>query len=147
MPRLPGFLFSYPGMYSITVPYHDTNDFYYSGHIGTCFLITLEFRAYKFYKMSYFTFFILANQWIMMMMVRTHYIIDMVTGLIVAHYMFIWAEKLCYFVDVKLMRIPSRLRGRTNFKPCSHCGWSNLCASDYMDDQEEKTLRELYKEQ
>jgi hypothetical protein len=92
MTRLDGFLFSYPGLPSLTVPYHDTNDFYYSGHIGTCFLIVLEYKASKWYKMSYFTFFIMANQWFMMCLVRTHYIIDMVTGLIVAHYMFIMAE-------------------------------------------------------
>lgn len=61
MGRLEGFIFGYPGLHSLTVPYHDVNDFFYSGHIGTCFLIVLEFRAAKFYKMSYFALFVLVN--------------------------------------------------------------------------------------
>ena len=125
MTRLEGFLFFYPGFHSFTVPYHDVNDFFYSGHIGTCFLIVLEYRACRWYKMSYFTVFIMINQWMMMCLVRTHYIIDMVTGLIVSHYIFMIAERLTFFVDTKIMRIPGKKRGQLYFKPCRHCGWDN----------------------
>ena len=38
-----GFLWTDPGVIALTVPYHDTNDFYWSGHIGTCTIYTLEF--------------------------------------------------------------------------------------------------------
>ena len=41
----------------------------------------------------------------MMTSVRTHYVIDMITGVIIAHYMHIMAEKLSYYVDVLLLRI------------------------------------------
>ena len=61
MNRLEGFLFFNPGFPSLSVPYHDVNDFFYSGHIGTCFLIVLEYRACKWFKMSYFTIFIMIN--------------------------------------------------------------------------------------
>jgi phage-related holin len=40
----------------------------------------------------------------MMMLIRTHYVIDMITGVIVAHYMHILGERLSYLVDVKIMR-------------------------------------------
>ena len=39
-----------------------------------------------------------------MMLIRTHYVIDMVTGLIVAHYMHMIAERISFLVDVKWMR-------------------------------------------
>jgi hypothetical protein len=39
-----------------------------------------------------------------MMLVRAHYIIDLVTGLMVAHYMHKLAERLSYVIDVKWFR-------------------------------------------
>ena len=88
MTRLEGFTFFDPGMYSITVPYHDVNDFFYSGHVGTCMLVYLEFRSAKFTKFSYFIMFIMINEWLMLCFVRTHYIIDLITGVIFAQYLF-----------------------------------------------------------
>jgi hypothetical protein len=86
------------------VPYHDSNDFYYSGHIGTCFIVVLEARAKKWYRLSWFCFFVMINQWFMMMLVRAHYIIDLTTGLMVAHYMHKLAERLSYIIDIKCFR-------------------------------------------
>lgn len=140
-------MFGYPGLRSVTVPYHDTNDFFFSGHVGTCFLITLEYRASGWYRMSYITFFIMINQWIMMTLVRTHYVIDLVTGLIVSHYMFIWAEKIIFIADVKILGLPGHLRSRNWFKPCECCGWSNKYAADYMAKEEKKQLKELHRQQ
>ena len=61
MGRTDGFLFGDPGMLSLCVPYHDTNDFFYSGHVGTCFILALEYRAMKWYRMFYFCCFIMVN--------------------------------------------------------------------------------------
>jgi len=108
MGRPEGFLWSYPGLHSITVPYHDTNDFFFSGHVGTCMLIALEYRAAKWYKMSYMATFIMINQWVMMTFVRTHYIIDLVTGLIMSHYCWMAAEWICWVFDVKVLGVPSK---------------------------------------
>ena len=104
MPRLEGFLFRYPGFPSLCVPYHDSNDFYYSGHIGTCFIVVLEARAKKWYKMSWVCLIVMINQWIMMMLVRAHYIIDLITGMMVAHYMHKLEERISYLIDVKWFR-------------------------------------------
>lgn len=90
--RPEGFLYFFPGQYSITVPYPDINDFFFSGHVGTCTLLILEYYSMGWYKCSYFCVFVMVNQWILMMLVRTHFIIDLVTGLILAHYFFMWAE-------------------------------------------------------
>lgn len=146
MGRPDGFLWSYPGWWSFTVPYHDTNDFFYSGHIGTCLLVVLEYRAAKWYKMSYLAGFILVNQWVLMTFVRTHYIIDLITGAIMAHYCFMGAEWLSFFIDVKFLGVPGKDRFYNIYKPCKKCGWSNINASDYMDPEEKKKLKEMFYE-
>lgn len=145
MARLDGYLFSYPGLPSLTVPYHDTNDFFFSGHIGTCLLIALEYRARKQYNMFYFTCFIMINQWTMMTLTRSHFAIDMWAGLFIAHYMFRHAERISYIFDVKVLGIPSKKRGRLFFKPCKCCGWSNKYAADFMTKEEKLQLKSLYK--
>lgn len=149
MSRLDGFLFRYPGFPSLAVPYHDSNDFFYSGHVGTCFILVLEARSKKWYRLSWMCFVIMCNQWAMLMLVRTHYIIDMVTGLVVAHYMHQLAERLSFLVDVKLMRQhltkPTK-RERYYLKPCGNCGWGNPCAKDYLPENERESLRKEYKD-
>lgn len=40
-----------------------------------------------------------------MTLVRTHYIIDMVTGLIFSHYLYIICEKIAFVIDVKIVRM------------------------------------------
>lgn len=149
MTRLDGFLFRYPGFPSLSVPYHDSNDFYYSGHVGACFILVLEARAKGWLRMSWMCFFIMCNQWIMMMLIRTHYVIDMVTGVIAAHYMHIMGERLSYFIDVKFMRqhlTKEAKRERFHFKPCDSCGWSNKCAKDFLHEEERQKLKKLYAE-
>jgi hypothetical protein len=155
MKRMDGFLFRYPGMSSLVVVYHDSNDFYYSGHIGTCFIITMEYRACGWRKMHYFTFFIMLNQWFMMTCVRTHYFIDMVSGMIFAHYIHMISEKLAYYADIGLLKIgvtneelassgAGRKRHRKYYKPCHKCGWSNVYAGDFMSEGEKKWLKHCY---
>ncbi len=79
--------------------------------------------------MHYFTLFIMFNQWFMMTCVRTHYVIDMITGVIVAHYLHMVAEKITYYIDVGLMKIGAttekladrgagQRRKRRFYKPC-----------------------------
>lgn len=142
-------MFRYPGFPSLCVPYHDSNDFYYSGHVGTCFVLVLEARAKKWYKLSWMCFFIMCNQWIMMMFIRTHYVIDMITGIIIAHYFHILSEKISYFVDVSLLRqhlTKPNKRERWHFKPCDSCGWSNKRATNYLPPQEKEILKAIYSE-
>eukprot|EP00347_Sterkiella_histriomuscorum_P010983 403374194 len=146
MGRLDGFTFFYPGLYSITVPYHDVNDFFYSGHVGTCLLICLEYKAAKYHKMSLFIFFILINQWVMLCLVRTHYIIDLITGIIFAHYMYQHAEKISYVQDVLLLGIQAKNRMRKYYKPCKCCGWANIYAGDYCDEKEKIILKNMHRE-
>ena len=38
------YIWHYPSTFSIFVPYFQTNDFFFSGHVGFCTLAFLEFR-------------------------------------------------------------------------------------------------------
>jgi hypothetical protein len=80
----------------------------------------------------------------MMTLVRTHYVIDLWSGLFIAHYFFIWAEKVSYLTDVKILGLPAKKRTRNFFKPCKCCGWSNKYAGDFMSKAEKRKLKELY---
>ena len=142
MGRLEGFAYFNPGIYSLTVPYHDVNDFFYSGHVGTCFLILMEYRSAKFFRLSYFTLFILVNQWTMLFLVRTHYVIDLVTGVIFAHYCFIQAERLSYVSDVLVLGVgKGKHRYRKYFYPCKVCAWPCKAASDFVHREEKLALK------
>lgn len=91
----------------------------------------------------------------MMTCVRTHYFIDMITSVIVAHYMFMFAEKITYVLDVSLLKIggsrgqlarpgAGEIRRRKWFKPCHKCGWSNIYAGDCMSENEKRWLKHVY---
>jgi len=95
-----GYLWSWPGFYSITVPYGATNDFFFSGHIGCCLIMALEYRANKWYKFMGFSFFTLTLQTFLMACLRGHYVIDMIAGLIFGHYFWVLGERFSYYMDV-----------------------------------------------
>jgi hypothetical protein len=76
----------------------------------------------------------------MMTLVRTHYIIDLVGGFLMANYVFYLAEKISFFLDVKIMGISGKKRGRNYFKPCHVCGWSNKNIMDYTDKDEKMRI-------
>ena len=92
--RMEGFLWFYPGVHSLTVPYFDTNDFYYSGHIGATFIVVLEYWRLGWPWMARWGLFVMVNEWFLLMIVRSHYIIDFISGIIVAHYLHRYAEKI-----------------------------------------------------
>ena len=91
--------------------------------------------------MSIFTTFILINQWVMMTCVRTHYFIDMIAGLIISHYAFMFSEKLTYFFDVRVLGIPGHKRSQHYWVPCKKCGWSNPDASDVVPEEERQRMK------
>lgn len=116
-------MWTYPGFPSLTVPYPDINDFYFSGHIGTCTIGFLESRANKFNKISIFCMFVLINEWFMMTTIRTHFIIDLVSGAILAHMCFMLGEQVAYFADYKLIGLPGHKRNLYHFSYCKSCQW------------------------
>ena len=81
------FLFD-PGAPSITNVYHDINDFYYSGHLGTITLMGMEYYCQGHKCMTIFCLFLAVYSWMFMLITRTHYIIDLIAGVLIGHWAF-----------------------------------------------------------
>lgn len=93
-------------MLSIFVPYGKTADFFYSGHVGTCVIQALEFNAIGYTNWCYFAVFALFCQIFQLVSLRSHYTMDMIAGIIFAHYFWILSERYCYLVDWYIFGIP-----------------------------------------
>lgn len=83
--------------------------------------------------MGFVTVFVVMNMWVMLTFLRTHYIIDLITGFVVARLFHRWGEKLAFFVDVKLIGLPLEKRSNHYYAPCPKCGWNNKSAENYAD--------------
>ena len=129
-------MWSNPGITAITIPYFDTNDFYFSGHIASSTIYTLEYWSMGWKKVSMMVAFIVFNEYLLLLFVRVHYVIDTITGFIIAFHLHRLAEYLCFFWDVKLMGYPAHRRQMYYFAPCPRCGWSNESAEKYVDQGE-----------
>jgi hypothetical protein len=79
-------LWDHPGLHSLTVSYFRSSDFFFSGHVGMNFISAVETYELGFEKLSYISFAGLFVQFILMIGVRGHYIIDLIAGLLAAHY-------------------------------------------------------------
>ena len=125
MGRPVGFLWFFPGIPSLTVPYFDTNDFYFSGHVGSTTIFSSEYLAMRWHKMSAFCITLVVDVWIALMFMRTHYIIDFTSGYVFARFVHRIGEKISYYPDVKLLGYPREKRFSHNYDPCPKCGWGN----------------------
>lgn len=110
---------------SLTVPYFDTNDFYFSGHVGSTTIFASEYFAMKWYKMAAIISAIVCDVWISLMFLRTHYVIDFFSGYVFARFVHRIAEKISYYPDVKAFGYPKQKRFAHNYDPCPKCGWGN----------------------
>lgn len=86
------YIWGHPGMFSITVPYHPANDFFYSGHLGLCTICYIHFTREKLTFMRYFGIVTIAIEFFTLLVTRAHYFIDLVVGMIVAHYIYLVAD-------------------------------------------------------
>jgi|Transcript_45088 hypothetical protein len=144
MGRPVGFLWSYPGIISLTVPYFDTNDFYFSGHVGSTTIYSSEYLAMKWYKMAGVIIFCVVDVWIALTFLRTHYIIDFTSGYVYARFVHRYGEKLSYLADVKLLGWPRHKRTGHNYDPCPKCGWGNPALLQLTVSKEVDLQKKLY---
>lgn len=105
-----GYNWGWPGWFSLTVSYGQTQDFFYSGHVGICMIHFLEFYAVGWYWLSAYALVTLVMQVILMYALRSHYTVDMIAGIVFAHYFWILSEKYSYLVDWHIFRIPLEKR-------------------------------------
>ena len=111
-----GYLWGYPGFPSLFVPYGITNDFFFSGHAGGATLAFLEFRHlaaelkahWKFIRfMQGFSLVTIVLQVILMLSVRGHYSIDLLAGIIFAHYLYIMSSWVAPMFDRVICKLPA----------------------------------------
>jgi hypothetical protein len=103
------------------VPYGKTNDFFFSGHVGCCVINFLEFRSVGWPKLASFSLVTCLFQASLMICLRGHYVIDLITGVIFAHYLWMLAERYSYLVDVRIFRIPLHKRFPSFTHSCLNC--------------------------
>ena len=84
---LPDFLyFKYPHFPSVVVGYIQGSDFFWSGHCGFPIISTVEFIWLKRYKLAAYCAFVSFFEVFLMINSREHYTIDIIIGIIYAHY-------------------------------------------------------------
>jgi len=144
MGRPAGFLWHDPGIPSITVPYHDSADFYYSGHVGAACLWLCEFWVQDWYIMVVVCVITATIEWLFLILIQTHYIIDLIAGMFVAHWCWLAAEKACYYTDVKLVGYGKKERRQRTNVACHKCGWSNDNILQRLNKEERQFLKDTY---
>ena len=94
-----GYTFKYPGFPSLIVVYTKTSDFFYSGHIGLPLIASLEFNKNGLLAPCIVCLCITLIEGSFMLFVRAHYSIDIIAGLVFAHYFFMITDKYIHYVD------------------------------------------------
>ncbi len=94
-----GYLWHFPGFFSIFVPYGRTNDFFFSGHIGASVIGYSEAKALKLHKFSAFCIVVCVYQFMLMVFMRGHYFIDLLTGCVMGHYIWMTAQNYSFIID------------------------------------------------
>jgi len=93
------YLFKNPGIYSLTVPYFKTTDYFFSGHVSLPILLGIEFYKTGRKRLSIFCAITTVYEFIMMLLLRGHYSIDLYAALIFSCYYARIAETLCKPLD------------------------------------------------
>lgn len=97
------------------------NDAFLAANIGFCLLAFLEFRSINASYLSGFALATLLTECFLVTSLRKNYAIDIVSGLIFAHYLWILAERYSHVVDVHFFKIPLSRRKLLRTESCSKC--------------------------
>ena len=95
----PLYLFTYPGFRSLSVPTSRAADFFFSGHTGCAFLLALNFKEWGENKLFVYGCVVTFLQMFVMTVVRAHYSIDVICGFLIAHYVWIFVNDYCEWID------------------------------------------------
>ena len=89
--------------------------------MGCCIINFLEYRANGWYRFATFSWITCICQTFLMVTLRGHYFIDLISGMIFAHYAWMLAERYSYLVDVNLFHIPFAKRFPLFTQSCPNC--------------------------
>jgi len=90
------YVWGHPGLFSLSVAYAPANDFFFSGHCGMCTICLIHFRRTGRKLMQKISLFAIVYQFFTLLVTRAHYFIDLVVGIIIAHYIYLifdWIEE------------------------------------------------------
>jgi hypothetical protein len=94
-----GQAWDYPGFPSLTVSYYTTNDFFFSGHVGVLTILALDNYTEGRRIMMWVAFVSVVIEFLVMIFLRGHYTIDLVTGILIGHYMWMMSKRLSRPLD------------------------------------------------
>jgi len=97
-----GLAWDRPPFPSLTVSYALTSDFFYSGHLGVVTFCALENHKAKNYLLAWVSVFSIVFEFFVMVVLRGHYTIDLISGIVFAHYIWIVSGKFSRFLDKKI---------------------------------------------
>lgn len=92
-------LWEHPGFPSMSVSYHSTSDFFFSGHVGINLICAIELSKMSYKRLSYISYSGIFFQIFTMIAVRGHYSVDLIAGLIAGHYCNMAATQMCEYID------------------------------------------------
>ena len=146
--RLDGYIYYFPGIYSIVVPYHDIYDFYFSGHICLSVNVSYQLLAVLLYKRVrqgherwlfwLWTLGFGSYVYFMVTSLFTHYFIDCLSGIFIAILFSSLAEQLSWLPDVLVFGTRGEDRYMLRHKACPKCGWANARSLVFIGEDEKK---------
>ena len=92
------YIWQYPGLPSLFVPYSH-GDFFYSGHVGLVLAVALELFNYKINWLAIIALVFNFFNAFTLIVTRAHYSVDIVAGLLISHYFYIIAGYLSNYLD------------------------------------------------
>lgn len=95
------YIWEYPGFPSLTVTYKPTSDFFFSGHVGAMTFCALENYSVENYAMMSLAIFAMFFESFVLLVTRAHYSIDLISGVVFAHYIWIASGWICPSIDRK----------------------------------------------
>jgi len=98
------YIWGSPGFFSITVPYAPANDFFFSGHLGLCTICFIYFKRKNITAMKYFSLITIFLEFFVLLVTRAHYFIDLVIGIVVAHYFYLIGDWIQEYFDKKNLK-------------------------------------------
>jgi len=116
-----GYLWEFPGFYSISVPYGMQNNFFFCSQVGLCMICFCEFKATGHYKLAYYSLLTMICQIAILNVLRGHYFIDVISSVVFGHYFWIIAERLSLLIDVKIFKAPFHKRFPNFISNCASC--------------------------
>ena len=93
------YVFEHPGFPSLIVPYFRAADFFYSGHTGCAILLGMQLADMGYPELKYVGIIISVFEGLILTVLRIHYSIDIVFGIIASHYIYYVSKFIAYYFD------------------------------------------------